>query len=275
MESQDQRVDRGAVTSGDWLFTNNVAVAAPGQSVTNGAVITNRVSTFFSGHTGEIFYRFAATNTHGQATFQSQTEWFISTNLWVATSASAAEPVLGGAATPGTFTLHRAPGATSRQVTVTYDIGGTATYGTDYTWASLPSGTVTLAAGQASTNLAFTPLYDPGEGIENEHVTVALVADPDLFPVIASAAQIDIVDGDQPPIVAGNFARRMEITFAGYDPGGPGPSAPNVDLSYPYAVERDGKLYVGYAIKNRRTAELAVVPVLSLLSSSGIGNVRA
>jgi hypothetical protein len=32
-------------------------------------------------------------------------------------------------------------------------------------------------------------------------------------------------------------------------------------LSYPYAIVRDGKLYVGYADKHHHTAELAIIPV--------------
>lgn len=47
-------------------------------------------------------------------------------------------------------------------------------------------------------------------------------------------------------------------------PDGLGPSAPGMDLSYPYAVECHGKLYVGYAIKRQPTAEMAVIPVPAL-----------
>lgn len=49
-------------------------------------------------------------------------------------------------------------------------------------------------------------------------------------------------------------------------PGGPGPSSPRATLCYPYAIERCGKLYVGYAVKSHRTAELAVIP-LSMLGA--------
>ncbi|TQE92616.1 MAG: exo-alpha-sialidase, partial [Spiribacter salinus] len=41
-------------------------------------------------------------------------------------------------------------------------------------------------------------------------------------------------------------------------PDGPGPSGPEARLSYPYAIEHDGKLYVGYADKHHHTAELAI-----------------
>jgi hypothetical protein len=47
-------------------------------------------------------------------------------------------------------------------------------------------------------------------------------------------------------------------------PEGPGVSAPNADFSYPYAVEHDGKLYVGYTHKSHVANELAVIPIRSL-----------
>jgi hypothetical protein len=47
-------------------------------------------------------------------------------------------------------------------------------------------------------------------------------------------------------------------------PEGPGVSSPNADFSYPYAVEHDGHLYIGYTHKSHIANELAVVPVASL-----------
>lgn len=49
-------------------------------------------------------------------------------------------------------------------------------------------------------------------------------------------------------------------------PAGPGESHPHAKLSYPYAIEHGGKLYVGYSNSgprggNRNSAELAVIPV--------------
>ncbi len=44
-------------------------------------------------------------------------------------------------------------------------------------------------------------------------------------------------------------------------PEGPGVSAPNADFSYPYAVEHDGKLYIGYTHKSHAANELAVIPI--------------
>jgi hypothetical protein len=47
-------------------------------------------------------------------------------------------------------------------------------------------------------------------------------------------------------------------------PEGPGVSGTKVDFSYPYAVEYDGNLYIGYTHKSHAANELAVVPVASL-----------
>jgi len=47
-------------------------------------------------------------------------------------------------------------------------------------------------------------------------------------------------------------------------PEGPGVSAPNADFSYPYAVEYQGHLYVGYTHKSHAANELAVIPLSSL-----------
>ena len=46
--------------------------------------------------------------------------------------------------------------------------------------------------------------------------------------------------------------------------GTPGVSAANADFSYPYAVEHEGKLYIGYTHKSHAANELAVIPVSSL-----------
>jgi hypothetical protein len=44
----------------------------------------------------------------------------------------------------------------------------------------------------------------------------------------------------------------------------PGVSKPGIDFSYPYAVEHDGKLYVGYTHKSHIANELAVIPIAAL-----------
>ena len=57
------------------------------------------------------------------------------------------------------------------------------------------------------------------------------------------------------------------------NPGQPGESAEELRLSYPYAIEHAGKLYVGYSNdggrgSNQNSAELAVIPVASLAVES-------
>lgn len=47
-------------------------------------------------------------------------------------------------------------------------------------------------------------------------------------------------------------------------PEGPGVSNPRADFSYPYAVEHDGKLYIGYTHKSHAANELAVIPIEKL-----------
>lgn len=44
----------------------------------------------------------------------------------------------------------------------------------------------------------------------------------------------------------------------------PGVSARNADFSYPYAIEQDGKLHIGYTHKSHMANELAIVPIRSL-----------
>lgn len=64
------------------------------------------------------------------------------------------------------------------------------------------------------------------------------------------------------------FSHIFRIRDAVYD--GPGESAENCRLSYPYAVEHEGSLYVAYSVDggrggNRNSAELAIIPVEKLL----------
>lgn len=73
------------------------------------------------------------------------------------------------------------------------------------------------------------------------------------------------------------FSRLFVIRHAIF-PEGPGESSPKCSLSYPYAVERDGRLYVGYSnsgggigrkgegrqLWNNNSAELAVIPLETL-----------
>ncbi len=47
-------------------------------------------------------------------------------------------------------------------------------------------------------------------------------------------------------------------------PEGSGVSSERADFSYPYAIEHDGKLYVGYTHKSHAANELAVIPIFEL-----------
>ncbi|MFM9166888.1 MAG: sialidase family protein [Verrucomicrobiota bacterium] len=69
------------------------------------------------------------------------------------------------------------------------------------------------------------------------------------------------------------FSKVFVIRHAKF-PEGPGESHPQAALSYPYAIEHDGKLYVGYSnnggnigrvgTDNNNSAELAIIPVEKL-----------
>jgi hypothetical protein len=66
-----------------------------------------------------------------------------------------------------------------------------------------------------------------------------------------------------------HFSKIFVIRRSRHD-GKPGESADRVSLSYPYAMEYDGNLYVGYSNNggrrgNLNSAELAVIPIKSLM----------
>lgn len=75
-----------------------------------------------------------------------------------------------------------------------------------------------------------------------------------------------------------NVFRKVYVIRHAVFPEGPGESHPHAALSYPYAVEHDGQLYVGYSnnggnvgrvgkgreLANNNSAELAVLPIASL-----------
>jgi hypothetical protein len=47
-------------------------------------------------------------------------------------------------------------------------------------------------------------------------------------------------------------------------PEGPGVSSERAEFSYPYAVEHEGRLYIGYTHKSHVANELAIIPISSL-----------
>ncbi len=104
-----------------------------------------------------------------------------------ATDANAAETNLD----PGVFTVSRT-GSTTSALTVSYTIGGMATNSTDY---QNLTGTVTIAAGQASNTITITPIDDSVfEGPETAILTLAANA---AYTIGApSAATVTIADND-------------------------------------------------------------------------------
>jgi hypothetical protein len=56
------------------------------------------------------------------------------------------------------------------------------------------------------------------------------------------------------------FSRVFLIRTSVFE-GTPGVSDPKADFSYPYAVEHEGKLYIGYTHKSHAANELAVIPI--------------
>ena len=78
------------------------------------------------------------------------------------------------------------------------------------------------------------------------------------------------------------FSKVFVIRHAEF-PDGPGESHPNAALSYPYAIEHEGRLYVGYSnsgdkssrvgtgreLWNNNSAELAVIPIDQLRTDEG------
>jgi hypothetical protein len=109
-----------------------------------------------------------------------------------ATDANAAETTTGTPADPGVFRISRT-GATTSAVTLNYTVGGTATNGVDY---NNLTGTATIAAGTAFTDITITPVDDSiVEG--NEDVTLTLTAAPTGYALgTATTAKVTIADND-------------------------------------------------------------------------------
>ena len=127
-----------------------------------------------------------------------------------ASDPSAAEPV-----NPGVFTVSRT-GGTSGDLSVNYNVGGTATSGTDY--ASIGT-SVTIPGGQASATITVTPIDNTlVEGTETVVVTLALgagysvgapssdavtILDDDDFVVTITASDPNAAEN---PLGTGSFA---------------------------------------------------------------------
>jgi len=119
-----------------------------------------------------------------------------------ASQSSAAEPVGGGSATNGQFTLTRT-GNYSQSLTVNLAILGTALSGTDYT--SVPT-TATFAANQATTTITITPLADDAsdasenDGASGIETVIMAIATGTGYAPTGGNATVNITDA--PPTVS-------------------------------------------------------------------------
>lgn len=115
------------------------------------------------------------------------------------------QPIVGISAQAGTiaesgatsFTISRT-GSTAVALTVNYAMGGTATNTTDY--ATLP-GSVTMAIGQSSAQIALTPVDDLVEE-ENETVTLTIDPSPNYALGTTTEATVTMLDDDAAPVIA-------------------------------------------------------------------------
>ena len=109
----------------------------------------------------------------------------------------------------GVFTLART-GDTSASLTVNYTIGGTATAGSDYT--ALP-GTVTFAAGAASTNITVTVINDPDP--ELTETVILTITGSGSYGVSGGSATVSILD-NEPTEVSLTLAQAENRLLEGY-----------------------------------------------------------
>ncbi|MEA5451518.1 Ig-like domain-containing protein [Leptolyngbya sp. CCNP1308] len=125
-------------------------------------------------------------------------------SLSVAAGNNAVEP-----STPGSFTLTLSKAAPAGGLTVAYNLGGTATNGTDYT--NLP-GTVTFAAGATTATVTVAPIADNlAEG--SETVILTLVDQLGYTLGANTTATITLADPpNQPPVATNDTATTDEDT---------------------------------------------------------------
>ncbi len=129
--------------------------------------------------------------------------------IHVATS-RLAEPATGETATTTRFIVRRA-GSTAAPLTVHYSTGGSATPGQDY---EAPGGSVTIAAGSASTGIEIVPL--PDDALEGDE-TIVLTLLPDGAYVIddPGADTLILADDDQPTPPVANFGIDQTVAEGG------------------------------------------------------------
>jgi hypothetical protein len=149
-------LDRG--TNFTWAYTNT-----PVNAFTNiplGATITNIATGLAAG--SQYFYRVHATNAASGWAGWSEAGTFTTPAVPVEVSVQATDP--NGRATmsdTAAFAVSRPLAATNYDLTVNYTLGGTATYGIQFTNSPAASGTggaVTIAAGQTNAAVTVYPL---------------------------------------------------------------------------------------------------------------------
>lgn len=139
---------------------------------------------------------------------QSTPEPGLPTVSFIATDLAANEVGPDGAI----VTVQRTDGPTDEALTVVYVIGGTATNGVDYNSGSPLSGSIQIPIGQASAQIAITPVDDADfEGVE----TVILTIQPNAAYNIGAplSAVVQIADDDTPIVTEGHPV----IDFNGVD----------------------------------------------------------
>jgi V8-like Glu-specific endopeptidase len=118
------------------------------------------------------------------------------------TDPNAAEVNTGQTANPGLFTISRT-GATNTALTVTYNVGGTATKGSDYnniTNNTTNTGTIVIPVGATSITLPLNVINDTL--IEsNETVVVSLASNNAYTLGTSKTGTVTIADNDQKPII--------------------------------------------------------------------------
>ena len=185
--------DGGDPTSGVWDTTNTWAAntwASGDYPYTN--VTLPATDTFY-------YYRYYATNSAGDD-WPTNTEYFLGGNIWVtAPDPAATEQWL----TAGTYTVHRAAGATNEDTIVYFSTAGTAIEHTDYVLS--PSNMLTIPAGEASASIILTPLGD-ADGAEGPE-TAWLVLEPGLYGIGTPASNLVTIQ-DFPIVPGTNMSLR-------------------------------------------------------------------
>src|SRR5262249_39050074 len=113
---------------------------------------------------------------------------------------------------PGTFTITRAGGDPTQELTVSFGVTGSALAGSDYGGVAAGAGSITVEANQLARTITITPVADSRvEGPED--VELALEAQPSLYLLGGSAsASVDISDAPVVTVTASDaFASEVGL----------------------------------------------------------------